>query len=566
MPSSRIPALLLVLAALAGCWTARAAVSAEPIPAAVLLYDGKLPAHVTLEAAVRKLVEPFTAKVELRTMHAGRAETTPFLQRHGFTRKNAPLLLLMDGRGDAAKVRRKVYVDPAYDEKKTARLVLSVLKLPMPPAEHPKPGPVVTVVPDGGAAETKLLSSAVGTQRVTPTGRWLEASGMLIYRLKIPDELRYADLHAEVGGNFTIEWAESAKGPWTPLMDSHRYFGAASDAITTRVSPSVSLDALVTRLASDLFVRVRTNGRGRNRVYFARLEVVARSPQSDSAESAWLREAERMRDEQLAILAPGKLPHTPLGGILATNLQLSADKSPYLLTGDLTVNPNVTLTVEPGVTIRVAGNAAIRVRGQLVAKGTAKEPILFGPSVARQPDDWKGIAFAPLPTRPSGSSSVMDYCRVVNAAAVDLPQFAGEISHSIFEGGLAGIVLRGGGTGKIHHNRFLRCIQGLVVEGGTGDVTDNEWLECQIATGFSNLSTGTPLRFEQNSFVRARLAAVNYLKVPGKTMPTLNLPNNYWAGTPDEKVIGGGPDAGPVMLEPKLTMAPVGAGPGWGQP
>jgi hypothetical protein len=394
-------------------------------------------------------------------------------------------------------------------------------------------------------------------------GRWAVGSGILVYRFQIPDELRYADLHAELGGNFTLEWSELPKGPWTPLMDSHRYFGAASDAITTRVSPVASLDELIAKLAGDLYLRVRTNGRGQNRVFFARLEVVSRSPQATTSEVDWIREAERMRDEKLALINPGKGPTTPLGGELATNLRLVEDRSPYLLTGDLTVAPNVTLTIDPGVTVRVAGNAAIRVRGQLVAKGTAAAPIVFAPGVPRQPDDWKGIAFSPLPTRPSGSASVMEYCRVVNAAAVDLPQFAGEISHCVFDGGQAGVILRGGGTGRIHHNRFRRCQRGLVVDGGAGEVTENEWVECQIATAFTDIGSSTPFKFEQNSLVRSRLSAVNYFKVPGKTLPPLNLPNNHWDGTPMERLIGGGADAGPVTLEPRLPAPPDGVGPGW---
>jgi hypothetical protein len=346
-------------------------------------------------------------------------------------------------------------------------------------------------------------------------------------------------------------------------MDSHRYFGAASDRITTRVSPIATLDELLAKSTGDLFLRVRTNGRGKNQVFFARMEVVARSPQASSAEDAWLKEAERLRDEQLAVLVPGKERGTPLGGSVDTNRLLTADKSPYLVTGDLTVGPAATLTIEPGVTLRVAGNAAIRVRGQLVARGTARAPIQFVPGVEQQADDWKGIAFAPLPTRPSGSASAMEYCRVVNAAVVELPQFAGEISHTIFEGGLTGLLMRDGGAGRVHHNRFLRCRRGLVADGASGEILDNEWVDCLIAVTFSNLNPSKSLKFERNSLLRSRYSAVNYVKVPGKELPTLNLPSNYFEGTPAEKLIGGGSDAGPVVLDPKLDAAPEGAGPGW---
>lgn len=537
--------------------------AAEKPLVAVFLYDGKLPEQVALEAVVKKLVAEHADKVALRTMHAGRAETVPFLKRHGFTRKNAPLLLLMDGPGENAKIQRKVYVDPAQSEQRTVRLVSSVLKLPRPPAEHPKPGPVVTIVPDGGAAEKKLLVSAVGSQRVTRVGRWLDTNGILTYRVQVPDELRYADLHAEIGGSFAVDWADDPRGRWTSLMDSHRYFGAAADTVSTRVSPVSSLDEVLPKLTGDLYLRVRSNGQGRNQVFFARMEVVARAPGAESAEGAWLREAEQLRDARLRELVPNRESHTPLSGTVDRNTRLTVERSPYLLQGDLLVAPNATLTVDPGVTVHVVGNCAIRVQGQLVAKGSAALPILFSPSTPRQADDWKGIAFAPLPNRPAGNASVLEYCRIVNAANVDLPQFAGEIAHCIIEGGLTGITLRSGGTGRIHHNRFLRCRRGLVVNQGTGEVTENEWLECHIATAFASTGGSVFPRFERNSLVRSRVSAVNYLKTPGREMPRLSLPHNHWSETPPEKLIGGGADAGPVTLEPRLDSAPEGVGPRW---
>src|SRR5690606_30890090 len=131
------------------------------------------------------------------------------------------------------------------------------------------------------------------------------------------------------------------------------YFGAASDTITTRVSPIVKLDPVLDKLTGDLYLRVRTNGRGRNHAFVARLEVVARAPEVDSAEDAWLRDAEALRDAALKQVIPNSAGNTAVGGDLTANTTWTADKSPYLLLGDLRVAPTATLTIEPGVTVRV---------------------------------------------------------------------------------------------------------------------------------------------------------------------------------------------------------------------
>jgi len=535
--------------------------SASARPVAVLLYDGKQPVQQALETVVRAAVEPSADKVELRVLHAGRAESVPFLKLHGFTRKNAPLLLLMDGPTPAAKVRRKVYLDPARDSRQNVRLVLSVLNLPAPVAEHPKPGPVVTVVADGGEPEKKLLASAVGNQQLADGGRKLGATGVVVYRLRLPDELRYADLRAELSGGFGLDWGESAEGPWTVLADSQQYFGIGAEAVTGKLSPVVKLDPILEKLTGDLFLRVRANGQVP--AWVARLEVTARAPGSESAERDWLVEVARLRKEALAKVTPGAEGQHQLGGRIAKNTTLLAADSPYVLYSDLVVAAGATLTLEPGTTLRVPHGIAIRVQGQLVAKGSAMDPIQFVPAVPRQSDDWKGIFFTPMPGRSSGEASVLEYCRVANAATVELSRFAGEVSHCIIENGLAGLTLRNGGTGRIHHNRFLRCRRGLVVQGGAGEVTLNEWNGCSIAIAVTEQDVKLPLRFEQNSILGSPAGAVTYFKIPGQTQPPLVLSNNHWGSAAPEKRVGGGDDAAAVVFDPVLAAPPADSGPGW---
>lgn len=528
---------------------------------AVLLYDGKLPEQVALEGVVREAVEPSAAKVELRVMHAGRAETVPFLKRHGFTRKNTPLLLLMDGTGPDARIRRKVYLDPERDPRQNVRLVLSVLKLPPPPAEPPQPGPVITLVADGGDAEKKLLYSAVGNQKVVEGKRHLEPAGVVIYRLRLPDELRYADLRAEVAGSFGVDWADTPNGPWTVLADSQRYFGVGAQAVTGSLSPVVKLDPVLEKLTGDLFLRVRPSGR--ISADLVRLGVVARAPADEGGERAWLAEVARLRMEALAKVAPDTEKHHQIGGRISSSTTLLAADSPYLLHSDLTVGPSATLTIEPGTTIRIPHGLAIRVLGKLVAKGQPKDPIQFLAAAPGQADDWKGLFILPAPNQPAAEGSVLEYCRIANASTVELRRFAGEVSHCVFENGLAGLTLRDGGSGRIHHNRFKRCVRGLVVQGGAGEVTQNEWIECSIAVAVSQLDPKQPLQFERNSILGKPVGAVTYFKVQGQEQPPLRLSNNHWGAAETKQLLQTGLETAEVVFEPTLPEPPADAGPGW---
>jgi len=69
---------------------------------------------------------------------------------------------------------------------------------------------------------------------------------------------------------------------------------------------------------------------------------------------------------------------TNISGVLTENTTLTLAESPYVLTGDLTVDTNIVLTIEPGVVLNLSGRSVdLVVRGTLVAEGTAVQPITF---------------------------------------------------------------------------------------------------------------------------------------------------------------------------------------------
>src|SRR5262245_45061910 len=99
----------------------------------------------------------------------------------------------------------------------------------------------------------------------------------------------------------------------------------------------------------------------------------------------------------LAMLAPLPLAaQTSVAGTVSANTTLTAAQNPIQITGQVVVATGVTLTIEPGVEVRAAAGADIRVDGQLVAQGTAADPIrlrsvMLGSASA---GSWGGVFFS----------------------------------------------------------------------------------------------------------------------------------------------------------------------------
>lgn len=556
---------LIVAAALLG----GAAAAAPPAPAAavkpaarqavVLLYDGKLPEQVKLEELVRTALQEHAGKIDLRSMHAGRAETVPLLRKFNLTRANAPLLLVLDEPGARARILKKVPLDAQEDGRRTIRQILASLKLPLPRVEPPKPGPLAEFAADGGPAEKSLLLSTGGPQRIVEGRRVFDLTGWAAYRFPIPEALRRADLRAEASGPFVLEWADNSRGPWTTLLDTGSYLAGAEERISEPLKPAVELDPILEKLPGSLYVRFRPNGRGRLGASLARMALVARGPGEPSAFVQWALQADELRKRyRVGVANIGE--STPLGGVVDRDLVLKEEHSPYFLTSDLVVPWGRKLTIEPGVKVEVGGRYGIQVMGDLIARGEPEKPILFGPAKSGA-ETWRGIEFQVNRGYFSGARSVLEFCRISGAGAVVLPRFDGVVTSCVIENSGQGIVLRDGGKGRIRHNRFVRCYRGMTVDGGAGEVTDNEWSECLVALSVLGLHETAPFKFERNSVIGSRHAAVNYFKQPNRKVRTLSLPHNHWGNTAPERMLSGGAGPEDVILEPRLTTAPEGVGP-----
>jgi len=90
--------------------------------------------------------------------------------------------------------------------------------------------------------------------------------------------------------------------------------------------------------------------------------------------------------------------------------QWTAENSPYLITGTVTIPDNNTLIIDPGVQILFDGHYQFIVNGKLTALGTVTDSIYFTSSVPSE--DWGGIRLINAHTQ-----SKLEYCHISHGSA-----------------------------------------------------------------------------------------------------------------------------------------------------
>jgi PKD repeat protein len=85
---------------------------------------------------------------------------------------------------------------------------------------------------------------------------------------------------------------------------------------------------------------------------------------------------------------------TNVTGSISANTVWNLTGSPYIVTGDVTVETGAVLTVNAGVAVKFNSGFALNVSGTLNASGTATNPVIFTSNQGSPAsEDWKGIRF-----------------------------------------------------------------------------------------------------------------------------------------------------------------------------
>ncbi len=202
---------------------------------------------------------------------------------------------------------------------------------------------------------------------------------------------------------------------------------------------------------------------------------------------------ETPQSETVSFLLPGRMDQ---------NAVWTAQNSPYLLTGDLTIAPGVSLVIDKGVTVGIsrldqwdAESAEdfidILVQGTLMIQGTGEQPVtLTSVSSSPQAGDWNGITFdttADLNTSlvkglrlsyavdgiygraglPEIKESRLFSCRQAGIYSASARQ-AVIIRNCEIDTCASGMLINDNAVNvRIHDNKLLRCIYGIVARRNT---------------------------------------------------------------------------------------------------
>ena len=108
--------------------------------------------------------------------------------------------------------------------------------------------------------------------------------------------------------------------------------------------------------------------------------------------------ARRMLSVVAVLLGASLLPSaawaTNVSGSISANTTWGVLGSPYVMTGDVTVDPGVTLAIDPGVLVQAANSTVrMQVNGSLQAVGSLALGVVFTSLADSAPGQWRGLSF-----------------------------------------------------------------------------------------------------------------------------------------------------------------------------
>lgn len=223
-------------------------------------------------------------------------------------------------------------------------------------------------------------------------------------------------------------------------------------------------------------------------------------------------------------------PATEVGGIINTSTTWTQANSPYILTSDVQIAPEVTLTIESGVVVSPGASSRILTYGTLLVRGSTDNKVVFneieivpGENAFGGPlfliDIQHAQFYGGSVYRPTGEIYGSLRLRDSFLQDLDLIYLWYPVADSFIE-----------------RNIFVRCygisvgISGVVVR-----IRNNVFVEQQgpyaienwVDYGFPSNPPGTIV--EYNSFLSTDRIAVRL--EPGQSAAAMDARNNYWGTT-----------------------------------
>lgn len=176
-----------------------------------------------------------------------------------------------------------------------------------------------------------------------------------------------------------------------------------------------------------------------------------------------------------ACAAPGP---TEVSGIIYRDTVWTADRSPYVVVGDVEVMPGVMLEIQPGVVVQFrnvtehhsdplrSSKAELVVYGTLRAAGTQVSPIQFTAEEGTDLGSWGGILLY-------DSSSVIEFAEIrLAAVGTTIVKSSPTISNTAYVSNFTGIRAVSGAP-NILHNTISLADTGIMLENAAGAVVSN---------------------------------------------------------------------------------------------
>jgi hypothetical protein len=224
---------------------------------------------------------------------------------------------------------------------------------------------------------------------------------------------------------------------------------------------------------------------------------------------------------------------TPIaGGNIDSNDTWNAAGSPYIISGDLTVQNGRTLTIEPGTEVCVSGAFTLTIDGTLNIAGSISNPVIFRAVLATDAlDSWNGLNVN------SGATADIDYAYFKNGfQAVYSNSDTVSISNSIFQRNDAGIF--SAAANVIDSCAFLNNRDGIDVI-ASGIPTINNSIFYENVVGLYAFPAAGNVSINNSTFDNNTQDGIS-LNNPDSTDTMVNLIVTNNAGNGVFKILGGG--------------------------